>query len=45
LDRDIGTVTGVIEIEFIDFIWENKKFDSLESLKEQIKQDIETVRY
>ncbi len=44
LDRDIGTVTGFIEIEFIDFIRENKKFDSLESLKEQIKQDIETVR-
>jgi riboflavin kinase/FMN adenylyltransferase len=44
LDRDIGIVTGFVEIEFIAFIRENKRFDSLETLKEQIRQDIEAVR-
>lgn len=29
-----------IEVEFLDFIREEKKFESLESLKEQIKQDL-----
>ena len=31
-------------IEFTSFIRENRKFDSLESLKEQILKDIDTVR-
>jgi len=44
LDRDIGIVRGFIEIEFIAFIRENRKFNSLESLKEQIQDDIEVVR-
>ncbi len=40
LDRDIGIVSGLVEIEFIKFIRENRKFSSIESLKEQIKKDI-----
>ena len=40
LDRDIGIVTGFIEIEFIAFIRENRKFNGLDALKEQIQQDI-----
>jgi len=44
LDRDIGIVTGFIEIEFILFIRENQKFNGLNALKEQIQKDIEAVR-
>jgi riboflavin kinase/FMN adenylyltransferase len=40
LDRDIGIVTGFVEIEFIEFIRENQKFNGLEALKKQIEQDI-----
>jgi len=40
LDRDIGTITGFIEIEFIEFIRENQKFNGLAFLKEQIQKDI-----
>ena len=40
LDRDIGIVSGFIEIKFIEFIRENRKFNSLGFLKEQIKKDI-----
>ena len=43
LDKDIGIVSGFVEIEFIEFIRENQKFNSLEALKEQIKKDIEKV--
>lgn len=44
LDRDIGIVTGFVEIAFIKFIRENRKFDSLVQLKEQIENDIEEAR-
>lgn len=44
LDIDIGIVTGAIEIKFIESIRENRKFDSLALLKEQIEQDIERGR-
>ena len=41
IGQDIGVVTGMVEIEFVDFIRENRKFDGLEALKEQILRDIE----
>lgn len=44
LDRDIGIVTGFVEIAFIKFIRENRKFDSLEELKAEIENDIEEAR-
>ncbi len=44
LDRDIGIVTGFVEIEFVEFIRENRKFNSLDSLKSQIEKDIEKGR-
>jgi len=40
IDRDIGLIGGNTSIEFVDFIRENKKFDGLEALKEQIETDI-----
>ncbi len=40
LDRDIGEVRGKTEIEFVDFIRPNEKFESLEALKKQIEDDI-----
>jgi riboflavin kinase/FMN adenylyltransferase len=40
LEHDIGEVTGKVEMEFIDFIRANQKFESLEALKEQINSDI-----
>ncbi len=40
LDKEIGTVQGQIELEFIDFIRTNQKFDSLDALKKQIQDDI-----
>ena len=44
LDREIGEVLGNAALEFIAFIRENKKFDSLDALKEQIFNDIEKAR-
>ena len=44
LDRDIGIVTGFIEIEFVKFIRENQKFNGLEALKKQIQEDILEVK-
>ncbi len=40
VDRDIGEVTGIVDIEFVTFIRENKKFDGLDTLKQQIQDDI-----
>ena len=37
---DKGFIKDIIELEFIDFIRENQKFNSLKSLKEQINRDI-----
>ena len=43
LDVDIGEVQGEVTLEFVDFIRENKKFDSLNALKQQIEKDINTA--
>ncbi len=40
LDRDIGIVHGKVWVEFVSFIRENKKFDSLDDLRVQIQKDI-----
>jgi len=44
LESDIGTVTGTIQIEFVDFIRANKKFESLDMLKKQIFDDIQKAK-
>ncbi|NOZ90555.1 MAG: bifunctional riboflavin kinase/FAD synthetase [Epsilonproteobacteria bacterium] len=44
LDRDIGEVSGDIELEFISFIRDNQKFNGLEALKKQIEIDIQKAR-
>ena len=40
LDKDIGTVGGVVVVEFIAYIRCNKRFETLKALKEQIDEDI-----
>ena len=40
LDKEIGEVEGEIELEFVDFVRINQKFDSLDALKKQIQDDI-----
>jgi len=40
LERDIGIVTGFIEILFIEFIRENRKFNGLDELKREINNDL-----
>ncbi len=40
LERDIGEVQGSIEVEFVDLLRANHKFESLEALKVQIDLDI-----
>ena len=40
LEKDIGTVRGKISLELVDFMRENQKFESLDSLKQQIEKDI-----
>jgi len=40
LDKEIGEVEGEIELEFVDFVRINQKFDSLNALKKQIQDDI-----
>ncbi len=44
LDKDIGMVTGKVELEFIAFIRDNQKFEGLASLKIAINQDIESAK-
>ena len=40
LDEDIGTVNGMISLEFVAFMRVNQKFESLDVLKQQISDDI-----
>ena len=40
LEHDIGEVKGKVEMEFVDFIRTNQKFESLEALRVQIEDDI-----
>jgi riboflavin kinase/FMN adenylyltransferase len=35
---------GKVKVEFLEFIRENKKFDSLENLKTQIEKDIKIAK-
>jgi riboflavin kinase/FMN adenylyltransferase len=41
LDKDIGEVQDSVEIEFVSFIRNNRKFSSLKALKAEIFKDIE----
>ncbi len=43
IGEDLGGVSGEVEMEFLAFIRGNKKFDSLEQLKDQISIDIATA--
>ncbi|CAA6807300.1 MAG: Riboflavin kinase (EC / FMN adenylyltransferase (EC [uncultured Sulfurovum sp.] len=40
IGKDIGVLKGKVWVEFVAFIRENRKFDSLEALKTQINLDI-----
>ncbi len=40
LEQDIGEVHGSVEMEFVDFIRSNQKFETLDALKKQILEDI-----
>jgi riboflavin kinase/FMN adenylyltransferase len=40
LEEELGMVTGTAQIEFVEFMRANKKFESLEVLKKQIQTDI-----
>ena len=44
LDKEIAEVYGQIELAFVSFIRKNKKFDSLDALKQQIKEDIDAAK-
>ena len=44
IGREIGELGGRVWIEFMAFLRENKKFDTLEALKRQIEEDISKVK-
>jgi len=44
LGEDIGIVRGVAQIAFVAFMRENKKFESLDALKQQIQDDIDSAK-
>lgn len=44
IGRDIGAYEGSVEVSFVAFIRENRKFESLNALKEQIAHDIERAQ-
>jgi riboflavin kinase/FMN adenylyltransferase len=44
LDQEIGEVSGEIALAFVDFIRTNRKFDTLDALREQIFEDIKVAK-
>ena len=40
-EQDLGKVEGEVWVEFVAFIRENRKFETLDVLAAQIKEDIE----
>jgi riboflavin kinase/FMN adenylyltransferase len=44
IDKDIEVFAGEVSIEFIKFIRENRKFDSLGKLKQQIVKDLTIIK-
>ena len=44
IDKDIEYKDFMIEIEFVEFMRDNKKFDSLSELKKQISMDIDYAK-
>jgi len=44
LEKELGETEGELQLEFRGFIRENRKFDSLAQLKEQIEMDIESAK-
>lgn len=40
IDQALGTVKGTVEIAFGAFLRKNRKFDTIEALKQQIEEDI-----
>ena len=44
LDKEVDEVRGNIVLAFVNFIRENKKFDSLDALKKQIEDDISAAK-
>jgi len=39
LDEDLGEVKGLVQLRFVSFLRTNKKFETLEALKDQIARD------
>ncbi len=44
IDRELGRVTGSVSLQFVAFLRPNKKFESIEALKEQILLDVEKAK-
>ncbi len=44
LDGDIGIIKGIVSIQFIAFIRENKKFNGLDSLRQAIDEDMREAK-
>ena len=40
LNAELGIVSGMVSLEFVAFMRENQKFESLDTLKKQIQEDI-----
>jgi riboflavin kinase/FMN adenylyltransferase len=45
LDLDAKLYDESLELEFLGFVRAEKKFESVEALKEQIRKDIDTARH